>query len=124
MITRGYIVDIDYNKAKCRIRTPFYDGIEGSSGSTNNDNLAWASIMWTPGIDVTFNVGDAVIVGYEDGSLNRPIILGFLKIPGKNNSQTNFKAKDVTIGGTLNTSTNVSMGTIKYIDLWNVINKH
>lgn len=123
MITRGYIVDVDYNNAKCKIRTPFYDGVENATGSTNNDNLAWAPIMWTPGIEVTYNIGDTVIVGYEDGSLNRPVILGFLKIPGKTNTQISCTANDITVNGTLKTTTNVSMGTIEYVDLWNIVNK-
>ncbi len=76
-----------------------------------------------PALISPLTLGYAVVVGYEDGSLNRPIILGFLKIPGKDDSRINCKAKDITVEGTLKTSTNVSMGTIKYTDLWDVINK-
>lgn len=113
MITRAYVVDIKPGYVKVRI--PVYDSLKNStSGYTPDDELSWASIAFTPGIEVNYRPGDTVLVGFQDADTGRPLIIGHLKsalnysdadmvYPVLNSSQLTVKdkvilPKDVTIG--------------------------
>ena len=120
MITRAYVVDIKPGYAKVRI--PVYDSLKTStSGYTPDEELSWASIAATPGIEVNYKPGDVVLVGFQDSDTGRPLIIGHLKsalnytsaevvYPVINSSQ--LLVKDVAIF-----PKNITIGNIKYDQL-------
>lgn len=80
MITRAFIEDVDYDNAKILVRIPTLDGTSTSVAATPKDQLEWAAVLETPGVEIQYNVGDVVVVGFEDNDLSSPIVLGFLKL--------------------------------------------
>lgn len=77
MITKGIVQEIidPYN---IKLRLPTLDGAEYSSEGIPNEYLNTAIICSPPNTQYNFEIGDIVIVGFEDDDLSKPIILGFL----------------------------------------------
>lgn len=109
MITRAKIEGavIGSNGTKYIVRIPIFDGIE-TNGASKVD-LSEASVLCIPGIEVDYEPGDTVIVGFEDNNIGSPIILGYLKINSltgrgteliseyvDENSKVNIYAKSIT----------------------------
>ena len=78
MITRAYIEEIDYDNARVKVRIPLLNGVVNSKYSTPPSQLSWAKIIIIPGIEVQYNVGDVVFVGFEDNDVSYPVVLGYM----------------------------------------------
>lgn len=75
MITRAIIEETDLSIGKVRVRIPILEDTRNSYANT-----LWASIIYIPGLNVDYKVGDVVEVAFEDNDLGKPIVLGFLKL--------------------------------------------
>ena len=134
VLTRAYIDEIDYPNAKLRVRIPTLNGVKESTASTPSEQLEWASILQTPGIDIDYKVGDVVVVGFEDNDLSSPIVLGFLKLSEGSSKVPQgrlfLSTVSLTVSQNVILPTNISFrspGTgiqaLSFEDLWNSIHK-
>ena len=123
MITRAIINKIDYESNKIRVRIPIYDGAQNSQGSTSDDDLSWASVMCLPGLTINYEVGDIVIVGFEDDDIGKPIILGYLKLANGESDKAKISANldSLVVNDSLSTSTNVKFGKLTYEQIFNKV---
>lgn len=123
MITRAIINKIDYESNKIRVRIPIYDGAQNSQGSTSDDDLSWASVMCLPGLTIDYEVGDIVIVGFEDDDIGKPIILGYLKLANGESDKAKISANlaSLVVNDSLSTSTNVKFGKLTYEQIFNKV---
>ena len=123
MITRAIINKIDYESNKIRVRIPIYDGAQNSQGSTSDDDLSWASVMCLPGLTINYEVGDIVIVGFEDDDIGKPIILGYLKLANGESDKAKISANldSLVVNDILSTSTNVKFGKLTYEQIFNKV---
>ena len=103
MLTRAYVEEVDYINAKLRVRIPTLNGVKDSATSTPPNQLEWASILQIPGVELKYEVGDVVIVGFEDNDLSFPIVLGFLKLADGSTKTAKDRlfltAVDLTVSG-------------------------
>ena len=117
MITRAIITDTDLSIGKVKVRIPILEHI-GDGGLDIN----WASIIYIPGIDIDYRVGDIVEVGFEDNDVGRPIVLGFLKLRDKNiESRVYADIKELNIEDKFEAPTNTIIGKTSYQELFNSI---
>lgn len=117
MITRAIITDTDLSIGKVKVRIPILEHI-GDGGLDIN----WASIIYIPGIDIDYRVGDIVEVGFEDNDVGRPIVLGFLKLRDKNiESRVYADIKELNIEDKFEAPTNTIIGKTSYQKLFSSI---
>lgn len=123
MITRAIINKIDYESNKIRVRIPIYDGAQNSQGSTSDDDLSWASVMCLPGLTIDYEVGDIVIVGFEDDDIGKPIILGYLRLAngGSEKAKISANLNSLVVNDSLSTSTDVKFGKLTYEQIFNKV---
>ena len=117
MITRAIITDTDLNIGKVKVRIPILEHI-GDGGLDIN----WASIIYIPGINIDYKIGDIVEVGFEDNDVGRPIVLGFLKLRDKNiESRVYADIKELNIEDKFEAPTNTTIGKTSYQKLFSSI---
>lgn len=123
MLTRAIITAVDLNSSKVQIRIPWLEGIENSENSpTSNQDLTWASILCIPGIEIDYQPGDIVVVGFEDNNIGRPIVIGFLKLIGKEiDTKLYCKMKELEVQDSLIAPSNTTIGRSDYQDIFNAI---
>ena len=73
MLTKGLILNIDYNDHYCNVRIPLFE----TAGNLQIVSVK-ATICTTPGIYNGYKEGDIVFVAFEDNELNEPVIIGKL----------------------------------------------
>jgi hypothetical protein len=73
MITKGIIKTIDYNNNSCKVRIPLYE-----TPVSTEEAVFPAVFLNQPGMYNGYNEGDIVFVGFENDSIDEPIILGKL----------------------------------------------
>ena len=72
MVTKGIITSIDFNGNTCQVRIPLFE-------SAGNDPITGTAIVSnTPGSYNGYKVGDVVLVAFEDGKMQNPVIVGKL----------------------------------------------
>ena len=72
MVTKGIITSIDFNGNTCQVRIPFFE-------TAGNDPIIGTAIVSnTPGSYNGYKVGDVVLVAFEDGQMETPVIIGKL----------------------------------------------
>lgn len=125
MLTRAIITAVDLNSSKVQIRIPWLEGIENDSSSTvSNEDLTWASILCTPGIEVDYQPGDIVIVGFEDNNIGKPVVIGFLKLIGKElDTKLYCKVKELEVQDSFIAPTNTVIGNSSYQEMFTAIEK-
>jgi hypothetical protein len=73
MITKAEIKEIDYNSNLCKVRIPIFEG------PGNVEPAIFVAVMNVPpGVHSGYTVGDVVLVGFADNSMNKPVVLGKL----------------------------------------------
>ena len=100
MIVKGIIKSIDYTNNTCIVRMPLFE----SAGSTN-EALAEAIFSDTPGSYNGYLENDVVLVGFEHGEIERPIILGklYLGVATENKTARGvINVKNLTVNGSAN----------------------
>ena len=123
MVTRAYITETDLENSRVRVRMPIFDGIPNSTDSILGDyDLCWATILYTPGIEVNYQVGDVVVVAFEDNNAGLPIVIGFLKLRGENKnipSRVYATFKELTVEDTMVAPTKTTIGVTDYSKIFN-----
>ena len=72
MVTKGIITSIDFNGNTCQVRIPLFE-------TAGNDPITGTAIVSnTPGSYNGYKVGDVVLVAFEDGKMQNPVIIGKL----------------------------------------------
>lgn len=79
MLTKAEIQSIDLLNNTCTVRIPYFE-----SAGINTTATAEAIMSILPGVYGGYNVGDIVIVGFEDNQAHHPVVLGKL-FEGTNN---------------------------------------
>ena len=130
MITRAYVVEkgtADSHRNKLKIRMPLLDGVlsDDPTGSTSDENLSWASILCIGGINVNYEVGDTVIVAFEDDDDDYPIVLGHLLKTDDDNTTAKATAvfKKVVVEDSFQAPTDTKIGTIDFYELHDAVEK-
>ena len=77
MLQKG-IVEKIIDKYSCKVRIPKYDKLQSSVSGTSTNDLATAIISAMPGTEISYVVGDIVLLSFENDELNKPVILGLL----------------------------------------------
>lgn len=117
MITRAIIIDKDLSIGKVKVKIPILQGI-GDGGIDIN----WASIIYFPGIDIDYQIGDVVEIGFEDNDAGKPVVLGFLKLRNKEiDSRIYGTFKELNIEDKFEAPTNTLIGKTSYQELFNAI---
>lgn len=96
MIQKGIIEKIE-DKYTVRVRIPKYDKIDTDATATKSEDLAYGIICALPGMSITYNVGDIVLVAFENDELNNPVILGLLYRETESSSVLKINAIDSSI---------------------------
>ena len=73
MITKALIQSINQAGNRCIVRMPLFE-----TASNSKPVVAEALVNIAPGVFNNLSVGDVVFVGFEENSLDKPIILGKL----------------------------------------------
>lgn len=117
MITRAIIIDKDLSIGKVKVKIPILQGI-GDGGIDIN----WASIIYFPGIDIDYQIGDVVEIGFEDNDAGKPVVLGFLKLRNKEiDSRVYGTFKELNVEDKFESPTNTLIGKTSYQELFNAI---
>ena len=72
MVTKGIITSIDFNGNTCQVRIPLFE----TAG--NDPIISTAIVSNTPGSYNGYKVGDVVLVAFEDGKMETPVVIGKL----------------------------------------------
>jgi hypothetical protein len=79
MITKAYILEINQQSNKYKIRIPIFEKPGLSTENSKLSNTVFqATLSHEPTANQSYRVGDCVFVGFENNQNNRPIILGKL----------------------------------------------
>lgn len=123
MLTRAIITALDLDKNKVQVRMPLLEGNYKRVTMPQLDNYVtnWASIMYLPGLEVDYRVGDIVIVGFEDNNIGKPLVLGFLKLTGSNPEESRLYGKFIEsiTSEKFVAPVNSTIGEVTYGDLYN-----
>ena len=111
MLTKGFIQEI-IDPHTIKVRIPIYNKIEGVNGSTPNDELNVAAMCCIPNIVVDAHIGDVVIVGFEDNTVSKPVILGHLSTSTESKSLPNIKCENLTTTGDTKLGSYTSIGNV------------
>lgn len=116
MIVKGEIVNVLSNKYRYNVHIPVFD-----TAGINTKSIFECGVCNEPGVTQGYKEGDIVIVGFENNSLNHPIIIGkfFTNSYADNDNLSSIKTStlDVKDGASLPSNT-----TVGGINLWNIMN--
>lgn len=125
MLTRAIITALDLEKNKVQVRIPFFEGNykKGILPQLETYTTNWASIMYLPGLEVDYRVGDIVIVGFEDNNIGKPLVLGFLKLTNSDPEESRLYGKFIESITSEKFAAPVTstIGEITYEDLYNKV---
>ena len=117
MITRAIVIDKDLSIGKLKVQIPILQGI-GDGGL----DIKWATIIYIPGIDIDYQIGDIVEVGFEDNDRGRPVVLGFLKLRDKKvESRAYGTFKELNIEEKLSAPLETTIGKTSYQELFDTV---
>ena len=112
MLTKG-IVEKVITPYKVKVRLPIFDAIEGTRNATETNELSEAIICSLPNSNNLVQIGDIVIVGFEDNDTSKPIILGHLLKENTSKSFADLKIGALTTSGNTNLSRDTYIGNVK-----------
>ena len=98
MLQKGIIETIE-DKYTAKVRIPRYDKLESSATGTKKDDLAVGIVCTLPGMNVTYAVGDIVLVDFENDELSKPVILGLLYRDHESKSTLELTDVNATLAG-------------------------
>ena len=102
MLQKGIIETIE-NKYTVKVRVPKYDQIKADSMGTKTEDLANGIVCTLPGMNITYSVGDVVLVAFENDELSKPVILGLLYREQESDSVLEIQGIDSSLESINNT---------------------
>lgn len=121
MVTKAIIDSIE-SPYQVKVRIPLINSVTSFSQATAKENLSSAIICTLPKCQFIPEVGDIVIVAFEDNDAGKPIIIGCLFKESGNTSSINLVGNSLNISGTTKLSEQTTIGTISYNELLQVKN--
>lgn len=120
MIYRAIVEEI-ITPYQIRVRIPIIHRAANSPDATPSAQLPVASVCILPNIYLRFNVGDIVIVSFENNDSGKPIILGYLyrELTDVSNLSANFSNLSAVLSADLPANTNIgkiSSEKISYLE--------
>lgn len=116
MLTKG-IVEKIIDSYKIKVRIPVYNKPNYVNGATSTDNLYEACICTLPNCYINVQVGDIVILGFEDGDVSQPIILGCLCAKDITDSKIDLISNSLQALNSATLPQNTSIGKVTAKDL-------
>lgn len=116
MVTKAIIEEV-INNYQVKVRIPTLDSTENFSTSTSQVELSTAIVCVQPRSTFVPEVGDVVIVAFEDNDKGKPIIIGCLFKESGNLSQVDLTARDLIVNESTVLSKNTKIGDINYNEL-------
>lgn len=92
-IVRAKVTNVDDDLGRMKVRL-------GAQG--DNEETDWVLPCWHPAMEGTFNVGDQLYVGFEDGDPNRPMVIGWHATSKSRNRPTEAVVLGTTFLGLFN----------------------
>lgn len=82
MVTKGFITGIPnptdkITSIKYKVDIYIFKSV-GDKNSTRTTNSIESTVAYTPGNNITYNIGDCVFVDFEDNEYGHPVIIGKL----------------------------------------------
>ena len=121
MLTKAYISEI-INTHSIRVRMPLYNKIEGVNGATPKTELAIACVCSLPNFVTDPQVGDIVIVGFEENDTSKPVILGYLSKSTELPSITDIKCNKLTALDDVTLPAHTNIGNVTHENLKCLLN--
>lgn len=112
MITRAIVEEINPINGKAKVRIPIFHGSSFSTTSTPKNDLPEATICVLPNETPNINIGDVVIVGFEDWDSSRPIILGYLHGASPYITRCGIKLDSVDVSTSAKFPSDTSIGEV------------
>ena len=113
MIQQGIIKELIPNENCALVRIPIYETSQGEEAIFN------CVLSCIPGIINGYQVGDIVIVGFENDQLDLPIVLSklYLGVSREENSYTSMNVDNLNVSGRTTLNEDFSVGEVTYKDL-------
>lgn len=93
MVTKGIIQQIDLLSNTCKVRLPIFE-----SAGNQKQVVLTATFSTAPGQSNCYTIDDVVIVGFEDNTIDQPVILGKLYLGNTIEQRGTFACKDLYVG--------------------------
>lgn len=116
MLTKG-IVEKLIDSYRIKVRIPVYNKPSYVNGATITNDLYEACICTLPNCSMNLQVGDIVILGFEDNDIAQPIILGCLYAKDINDSKTDLVVSSIEALNSVNLPQNTHIGNVTPTDL-------
>lgn len=113
MITKGIIEDI-ISQYEVVVRIPILDSISEYSEATHSHNLSTAFMCIPPRLRFVPQIGDVVIIGFEDNDRGKPIIIGCLFKESGNLSQSDLELRNLEVSSSAKLSKQTTIGDVNY----------
>lgn len=116
MIEKGIIekIEDDYT---VRVRIPKLHLMQGDPFATPTEDLSLGCIAVQPGLDVTYNVGDIVMVTFEQNTYEDVCVLGLLYREQKSKSTTNPTVDSLVVSLDCKLPNETTIGDISYSEI-------
>ena len=114
MVTKAIIEEI-VSPYEVKVKIPILDSTKDNVSLTGE--LSSAIICTLPKVAYIPEVGDVVIITFEDNDRGKPIILGCLFKESSNISQVNITTNQLNVTGSSELSRNIKIGNISYNQL-------
>lgn len=119
MICRG-IVEKILSNYQVAVRIPLIHQSYNSPQSTKTSGLPTSSICTIPGAHPNIQVGDIVIVGFENNDEGKPIILGYLYKEQLSNTALSLLLRSLEVSGSTKLPSDTTIGSVSKLDLENL----
>jgi len=116
MLTKG-IVEKLIDSYRIKVRIPVYNKPSYVNGATITNDLYEACICTLPNCSMNLQVGDIVILGFEDNDIAQPIILGCLYAKDINYSKTDLVVSSIEALNSVNLPQDTYIGNVTPTDL-------
>lgn len=116
MVTKAIIENID-NAYSVKVRIPLFDSTQDFLDSTSAYDLSDAIICTLPRTNYIPEVGDIVLVAFEDNDKGKPVIIGCLFKESGNTSQIDSELNSLKVNATTTLSEQTYIGKISYKEL-------